>query len=356
MSAPRGLRRLQQARSTQTGAAILTAMLLMTLVATLSAAALWQQWRALDLETAERTRVQASWILQGTNDWARLILREDARSGPTDHLAEPWAVSLQETKLSTFLASSDELKEDVAADVLQSAFLSGGITDLQSRLNVTNLVQNQRVHAPSLRAFTRLFESLQLPTAELELLVDNLQLALEQPNKESVLPPSNGNTPGQQPGEAPARPKPSNPNNIHPLAPRTLEQLRWLGLSEHTIAQLQPYAVVLPVPTPVNLNTASAPVLQAVVADLDVGGAQRMIDTRAKEHFRQLADASAALGKEDRGLNDNQHSVSSRYFEVRSRLRLGALNTQERTVVQRQGLVVTTLWKERETPTIVSVQ
>ena len=57
----------------QRGAAILTALLLMALVATLSTAALWQQARAYDLEAAERARVQANWVLQGTTDWARLI-------------------------------------------------------------------------------------------------------------------------------------------------------------------------------------------------------------------------------------------------------------------------------------------
>ena len=63
----------------QRGAALLLAMLTVALVATLSAAALWQQWRAMAVESAERQRVQASWILGGALDWARLILREDGR-------------------------------------------------------------------------------------------------------------------------------------------------------------------------------------------------------------------------------------------------------------------------------------
>ena len=68
----------------QGGAAILTAMLIVTLVASLSAAALWQHWRGVEVETAERGRLQSSWLLQGAQDWARLILREDARAGGTD--------------------------------------------------------------------------------------------------------------------------------------------------------------------------------------------------------------------------------------------------------------------------------
>ena len=81
----------------QCGAALLAAMLTVTLVATFAAAALWQQWRGVEVETAERNRVQAAWILLGALDWSRLILREDglnAGGGP-DHLAEPWAIALQ---------------------------------------------------------------------------------------------------------------------------------------------------------------------------------------------------------------------------------------------------------------------
>src|SRR4029079_17079505 len=82
------------------GAALLMAMLTVTLVATFAAAALWQQWRSIEVEAAERSRVQSAWILPGALDWARLVLREDVKSGGADHLGEPWAVPLQEARLS----------------------------------------------------------------------------------------------------------------------------------------------------------------------------------------------------------------------------------------------------------------
>jgi general secretion pathway protein K len=86
----------------QRGAALLAAMLTVALVATFAAGALWQQWKSIEIESAERQRTQARWLLTGALDWARVILREDARSGdasaPADHLAEPWAVPLQEAR------------------------------------------------------------------------------------------------------------------------------------------------------------------------------------------------------------------------------------------------------------------
>ena len=62
----------------QRGAALISAMLVVTLVATLASVALWQQWKHVEVESAERHRVQASWLLNGALDWSRLILREDA--------------------------------------------------------------------------------------------------------------------------------------------------------------------------------------------------------------------------------------------------------------------------------------
>ena len=96
-----------RASSKERGAALLLAMLTVTLVATLASAALWQQWRSSEVEAAERQRLQAGWILVGALDWARLILREDGRSnrtsGAADHLGEPWATPLEEARLSSFL-------------------------------------------------------------------------------------------------------------------------------------------------------------------------------------------------------------------------------------------------------------
>jgi general secretion pathway protein K len=149
MRASRSLPSLRRHR----GVALLAAMLTVTLVATFAAAALWQQWRSVEIETAERNRMQAAWILLGALDWSRVVLAEDARQGSqVDHLAEPWAVPLQEARLSTFLAAQNNVSQvdDGMAD-MQDAFLSGQIIDLQSRLNLRNLLSAPDRPAPRAR-------------------------------------------------------------------------------------------------------------------------------------------------------------------------------------------------------------
>jgi general secretion pathway protein K len=297
-------------------------MLTVALVATLAAAGLWQQWRSIEVEAAERTRTHAGWVLTGALDWARLILREDLRIGGPDHLAEPWAVPLQEARLSTFLAADRDVSTE-GSDA-ENAFLSGEITDLQSRLNINNLVVGGSVSPPGLRSFQRLFSVLGLPVPQLEQMVENLRLANEI---------STDNAGASQ----------------APLAPQDVRQLSWLGLPSDTAAALAPYVTVLPGRTPVNLNTASAQTIYAVINGISLADAQRLVTQRQSAHFRTLTDAARQLSGLESAVTAGDASVSSRYFEVRGRLRLDRTVIEERSVVQRTETEVRTLSRERVT-------
>jgi general secretion pathway protein K len=310
----------------QTGAALLMAMLTVTLVATFASAAMWQQWRSVEVETAERSRVQASWVLTGALDWARLILREDARSGGADHLAEPWAVPLQEARMSTFL-SADKPGTGDTTDTATEAFMSGQISDLQARMNVLNLVEAGRISEPSLRAFAKLFELLGIPAQQLSTLAENLRFAAD-------TSADNGSA------------------SQAPLMPQRVEQLVWLGLSQQSVTRLEPYVTFLPARTPINLNTASAEVIYASVPALEMADAQRLVTERERAHFRTVADAGKLVGDIAGQLSDGQHSVATRFFEVRGRLRIDNIVVEERSVVQRDGLDVKTLSRERGVPTL----
>lgn len=303
------------------GAALLTAMLTVTLVASLAAAALWQQWRSIEVEAAERGRSQSLWVLSGALDWARLILREDARSGGADHLGEPWAVPLEEARLSTFLAADKGNNAD-DMDPGSQVFLSGRINDLQGRLNVMNLVENGKVSEPTLRAFARLFEQLGLPRNELATLTENLRLAQ-------------------------ANPSDGGATSSAPLLPQRVAQLRWLGLSARSLTLLSSSITLLPVRTPVNLNTASVLVLYACIPGLDMAQAQALASSRQTTHFRSLAEAGKLIPDIAAGLNDLQHGVTSQFFEVQGRLRMDQTVVEERSVVQREGLNAKTLWRDR---------
>jgi general secretion pathway protein K len=316
---PRGTTALRR----QAGAALLAAMLTVMLVATFSAAALWQQWRATEVEAAERARVQAAWVLVGALDWSRLILGEDGRTGGPDHLAEPWAVPLEEARLTSFLSAEKNVSSD-NLDGLPDAFLSGRIVDAQSKLNVLSLVDAGKPVPAGVAAFTRLFGMLGLPVEELNRMTANLVRALATTTADGDADPS-----------------------AAPLLPQEVSQLVWLGLSPATAAALEPYATILPVRTTLNLNTASAEAISASMETLNIASARQLVERRRGAFFKDIAAANAALPSGSTPFNAAQHGVGTQYFEVWGRLRLERTYVEEHSLLQRNGVTVTTIWRTR---------
>ena len=291
----------------QRGAALLTAMIIVTLVATLAGAMVWQQWRAVQVEAAERARGQAGWILSGALDFARLILREDQRSGRPTALTEPWATPLAEARLSTFLAA-DKSNADDGPD----AFLSGSISDAQGRYNLANLVSRPKEGSPDteLATLARLCEIVGVETGVAQRIADGLRSAT-----------AAGGTAGA------------------PLLPQTVAQLAWLGIEPAALQALQPYVVLIvvkgvPMPTKVNVNTAPREVLAAEVKGLDLATAERLIQIRQRTPFGSVDIFKAQIL--DLAPPVEPFTVKSDYFEVQGRLRLADRVLVQRALVQRR--------------------
>jgi general secretion pathway protein K len=195
----------------------------------------------------------------------------------------------------------------------QQVLLSGAVSDLQGRLNVTNLLQGEQLDGKTVVAFERLFDALGVPPAQLSVLTQGLLTAQRQ-------------------------------NSSSPLMPQRLGQLSWLGLSPQALQTLAPHITVLPKRTPVNLNTASVQVLHASVPGLSLSDAQRLVQQRERQHWASMQAFQKALGRPI-SLSDT-HSVSTQYFEVLGRLRMPQTTLQERSLVLREGQELKVLWRE----------
>ncbi len=302
-------------RRRQAGAALLIAMLVLTLVATVASAMVMVQQRAVETEAADRARAQAALLLAGGLDFVRQQLVSQSRGAfpPTG-----WIGKLPESSMAALLAAD----RDNNADSTVEAFLSGEIVDAQSRYNLTRLFDpnegNKRVDS-EYNTLTRLCQALGLPPTLADMLIERLAQAWFSPSPEA------------------------------PLRPTRSEHLRWLGLDPTLLARLEPYVTILPTRDPVNLNTAAAPVLMAVIKDLGPGDAQRVADTLARApatdiaSVRNLLPATASLEDKDAG-------VRSGFFDVIGRLRSGDRVLQERWLIQRgtqNNGEMTVLWRER---------
>jgi general secretion pathway protein K len=311
-------------RRAQGGAALLMALLSVALIVSLAGSMVWLQQRAIEVESAERARADAGWILLGALDWSRLILREDGRSSRIDHAGEPWATPLAEARLSTFLAADGQ--SSLTADDGPQAFLSGSVVDAQAKYNLRNLVSPQGLIVPEEQAvLSRLCVAAGLPQGTAGKIAEALV-----------------GTWGLREAGTPLA-------NTKPVPIRRYEQLTWLGLEPGTVAALQASADILPSPTPINVNTAPREVLAAVL-NVDLGVAERIAQHRQRNPFANLEELRALL-PQGPAPDSRRAAVNTTHFLVRGRLRLDERVLEEQSLVMRRGsgggTEVITLHRER---------
>jgi general secretion pathway protein K len=320
------------------GAALLTALLIVVLVTTLSAAMLWRQSRSIQIEAADRGRAQADWVLQGALDWARLILSEDVKSGrnnaaKSDDLGEVWAVPLAEARLSSFLSQDENKSEDSGPD----AFLSGHIEDAQGLFNLRNLetqpAQTQPGQAPDPQATQKAIDNLNAARRIFQRAGMSASIA-EQVQKNLIA--SAGGKGTDQQGEV-------------PLRPARIEQLRWFGLNDEQIARLSTLAVLLPkAQTTLNLNTAPREVI-ADVLGVDVGVADTIVRARQSKAFTAWDDRLTSLvaGIPNTDTRQQMAAFTSNYFFVEGQLRMDDRILAQRSLVFRDGTNVRVIDRQR---------
>jgi general secretion pathway protein K len=325
----------RQSASRQQGAALLMAMVIVTVVATIASSMVWQQWRAVQIESAERGRQQLEWLLVGAVDFSRLILRDDGYKVQTNgapqptHLGQNWARSLQETRISSFL-SVDKDNTDDAPD----AFLSGKVADMNGRYNLRNVIDMTAMPAPKVDpaqvvVLQALFNNIRdVPPSLATQLADALEKAtLAALNTNAAYTALGGSA-----------------SNLAaaPLMPQKLEQLVWLlpSLDSATIERIRPYVTLLPFAetrggggSSVNPNTAPPEVLAAVLG-IDLGTANTLVRKRQNQYFNSESDVQQAAGlvNAPTGLD-----VNSMYFEVTGTLRLENQIMRQRSLVKRTG-------------------
>ncbi len=304
----------------QRGAALLLAMLTVTLVTAFAAAAAWQQWRATEVEAAERARLQTSWLLSGAIDWTRQILQEDTRQTQADHLSEPWAVPLLEARMSSFLAAEGNVTAN-STDLPDDAFLSGQVQDMQGRFNLGNLIRQGQPSQRDVQTLQRLFQELGLPTQEANQLVSQWERAWRANQASAQVDP------GAQ------------------LLPQRIEQLVWLGLPAERIAQLEPHLAILPEYTAINVNTATQEVLLAAAGDATRSQVLQLVSRRNSQPFLKMDAVRELLPT---GGQQASLGVSSRYFLIHGKLRIGDVRIEEQALIQRDGLSSIVLWRQKD--------
>lgn len=309
----------------QRGVAVITALLLTTLAITIVASLFWQQQVQVRSIENQRLQLQKQWVLRGALDWARLILREDAKYSTVDYLGEPWAVELAETRLNQYVEENEQAEGDIS-----DAALSGHIIDAQSRFNLTNLAANGTINPAQVAAFQRLLSGLQLDSGLAAATAETL--AAGQTNTA----PASGTPPAAD----------RNPNANTTAAAKTIgitqvdDLLAVPGFTPEAYAKLKDFVTVLPRSTRVNVNTASAEVLAAIIDTLSSSDAAAVVTSRERAYFRDSAD----LAQRFPGIDTSQAAFVTNFFLVNGRVRISRASLEMLALIERNGSNTKIIW------------
>jgi general secretion pathway protein K len=316
------MRVMSRLRDRQRGAAIITAMLVVTLAAVVVSGLFWREHVAVRSVENRLALAQARWIERAALDWAKVILRADARAtGTVDHLGEAWAVPVLDTRMDETVTAGAKLDEGSN----RTAMLAGQIYDAQSRFNVSSLVDGRGApSAPNVKAFRKLLSLLGKPESAADPIVARVVQGAD------AIAPDGKVTQASRP----------------PLT-RLADLLDVPNLDPSVVAALEAHAIVLPSnATRININTAGAEVLAAAIDGLDVSGARRYVSNRERVPAIDLAIAASGFGG-NVTLDPALLSVGSSFFLVTGVIRYDRVESQTETLLQRKNNDVEVIWQLR---------
>jgi general secretion pathway protein K len=291
----------------QRGVALITAIVLVA-IATIIAVHLGTR-ASLDLRrTAGLLALEQGWhVALGAEAWASEVLREDREDSQTDHLAEPWAQPLPPLPVD-------------------GGEVRGALEDMQGRFNVNNLLTGSgEVNEVSLARFERLLEQVGADRRWARILADWLDA--------DTIP---GFPEGAEDGVYLSQSPPYRAAN-GPVT-STTEMLALPGMTLEEFARIRPYVAALPVGTTINLCTAKAPLLAALIeGGTDFGDAESLANNRRDDCFPTLADLQATLdAAQYQGLLP-AISETSNWFRAVTAVRIGTSELTLYSLIERNS-------------------
>ena len=301
-------------KARQRGVAIVLAMGVVALAALAATAMLVSQstWsRQVELTGGH---AQAQRLSQAGLDWARAVLSDDYRAGAVDHLEEPWALQLPPVPV-------------------ENGSLAGHLEDQQGKFNLNNLLRDGKVSVTELAHLRRLLSLLALPPALADAVADWID--------------ADGEPQSQAGAEDAYYLSLSSP---YLAANRPLTDVAELalvrGFDDNVRARLAPYVTALPRFTTVNVNTASAEVLSAMVDGLHLDNARAVVAQRQRSYFRDASDFSRQLPS-GVGVASESITVSSDYFVATMAVTIGGAQARGSALLAREnGGWPTIIWRK----------
>lgn len=290
-------------RARQQGVAIITALLVVMLAASIAAFLLSQQSQALTRTERAGERAQASLYAAPTLDWARSALFQLQKAGPRVDLSQPWAQGLN-------------------AIPIDGAIASGAMRDEAGLFNLNNLAKLGVRSDADVEIFQRLLTRLKL----------NPDLALAVADWIDSDDEVSGGS-GAENGFYMALPNPYRAANQNLVQLEELQRVR--GFNTDTINRLRPFVTALPLRTPVNINTAPQEVLAAVLPWLAADEITALAKQRQAKPFDDKVAIKEFLKKVPPATIDESLDTGSAFFSVYVAIGNGGSQIRQSALLQR---------------------
>ena len=290
----------------QRGVALLTAMLIVALVAIIGASMLSQMNLALHRSGNIWQSEQAWWYAVGIENWLGKLLRQDAENSDIDSLDEAWAQPV------------DYLPLDGGA-------LQGRLIDLQGRFNLNNL-SGSDVDAAQ-EQFQRLIELV----ADTDQITARTIAASTRDWLDADINPTlpDGAEDDYYLGLNPAY------RTANTLMASASELRLVKGVTPAIYAALQPYICALPQLTAINVNTAPAPILATLAPELPASTGEALVESRADEPWESIDAFLQDPALAGRDIDANRHDVVTHYFLATGQITVDRAQIQFFSVLER---------------------
>ena len=272
----------------QSGVALITAILIAALVSVIAVAMATRQ--TLDIRrTGNMLEVdQAYMYALGMEELAAQVLVKDKKdTGDVDSLLEDWAIPLPPT-------------------TVDGGSVAGSVEDMQGRFNLNNLVDGSNKLDPAqVKAF-------QTVLAQVSAADEKIQISPFMANRVAdwIDADLNSSADGAEDLEYLNADVPYRAANQFMASPSELAAV--LEMTPDDMGVLLPLVSTLPIPTTVNINTASETVLLSLHQNMTTSITGGLIEFRKENTFENKADFAKKL------LDDYQITVDNKLFDIKS--------------------------------------
>ena len=289
----------------QRGVALIMAIV-MVAIATVLAVRIGTR-ASLDMRrTAGLIALDQAWhVALGAEAWAAEVLRKDREDSQTDHPGERWA-------------------QPIPPLPVDGGTVRGALEDMQGRFNLNNLLMDDgTVNESAVKRCERLLEKAGADRRWARIAADWLD---------------SDTVPGFPDGAEDGNYLSQNPPYRAANGPvTTITELMALpGMTVEEYLRIRPYVAALPLGTKINLCTASAPVLAALVeGGTDFGDADSLLANRRAGCFPTMEDVKATLSNEVFQALQPAISESSDWFRAVTAVSIGTSELTLYSLIER---------------------